>query len=70
MAHSFPIYIWIQSSALAVLTILGCLMGTASLLAEELDRKTDFDLVKFHNTDDDENGPSQELDKSQVVKTI
>jgi len=38
-------------------------MGTASLLAEELDRKTDFDLVKFHNTDDDENGPSLELDK-------
>lgn len=40
-------------------------MGIATLLAEELDRKTDLDLVESHinNEDDDDDGPSLKLEK-------
>lgn len=56
---AYPIGIWVQSSMIAVLSVLCNLMWTASLLAEELDEKT----IEFENMDDEDGRPSLEQEK-------
>ena len=57
-----PTDVWIESSAITVLTFFCSLIWIASLLAEELDRRTDLNLVSLEKNEEDD-GLSQELDK-------
>lgn len=57
-----PNDVWIESSAITVLTFFCSLIWIASLLAEELDRRTDLNLVSLEKNEEDD-GLSQELDK-------